>query len=389
MNPYHAYPGRLWPSDEQTLLLRAALADGEAAVAAFQHWRRSIDLEAAFARPVMRLLPLVCANLLRLGVDDPLMGRLKGVYRLAWCENQRLFHTMQPVLAHLRNGGVELLLLKGVPLALSYYPSVGLRPMADLDLAVRPEHLDRALALLAEIGWRGAFKPSPSREDLRYRHAWLGRNGAGDELDVHYHLLRDCLNPAADHWFWSAVEPVDLMGIDALQLEPTALLFHTLLHGVRWNEETPIRWIPDVLTIVRKRGADLDWDRLLDFAATQHLTRRVALGLSYLAQHFGLVLPEPVATRVRDGGRPRLRERIENTAVLGDYSRWYQNPLGKQWMIFADYCGYDKTSGPLDFAVGFSHYLRYRWELRGRSEILPTILTGLRRRLPGAERSSC
>lgn len=387
MNTYRAHLVRLWPSDEQTLLLRAALMDGKEAVAAFRHWRSGIDLEAEFGRPAMRLLPLVCANLLRLGVDDPLMGRLKGVYRLAWCENQRLFHKMQPVLAHLQSGGIDLLLLKGAPLALSYYSSPALRPMADLDLAVRPEQLDRAIGLLTELGWLGDTL-TPSSEDLRYRHAWWCTDGAGGELDVHYHLLRDCLNQAADRWFWSAVEPVGFLGVKALQLEPTALLFHTLVHGVRWNEETPIRWIPDTMAIVRERGEAIDWERLLDFAATQHLTHRLSLGLIYLVENFGLKLPDPIWTHLQ-GYRPKLRERIENTVVLGDYSRWYEHPLTKQWVIFADYCRYAKASGPLDFAVGFSHYLRYRWELRGRSEILPTIFRGLRKRLGGLDRSPC
>lgn len=387
MNTFRSHPGRLWPSEEQHLLLRAALLDGAEAVAAFQHWRNGIDLDAEFGRPAMRLLPLVCANLLRLGVNDPLMGRLKGVYRLTWCENQRLFHKMQPVLARLQSGGVDILLLKGVPLVLSYYRSHALRPMADLDLAIRPEQLDRALVLLAEVGWRGDT-PAPSPEDLRYRHAWWCTDGAGGELDVHYHLLRDCLAMTADRWFWSAVEPVDFHGVEALQLEPTALLFHTILHGVRWNEEAPIRWIPDALVIVRERGEAIDWERLLDFAATQNLTHRLALGLIYLAENFGLKLPDPVWAGLQ-GYRPTLRERIENTVVLGDYSRWYQHPLAKQWVIFADYCRYAKASSPLDFAVGFSNYLRYRWELRGRSEILPTIFRGILNRLGAADRTPC
>lgn len=386
MNDYLAHPDRLWPSNEQRLLLRAALLDGEEAVAAFQLWHHGIDLEAEFGRSAMRLLPLVYANLLRLGVNDPLLGRLKGVYRLTWCENQRLFHKMQPVLAYLRRGGVDLLLLKGAPLVVSYYRSPALRPMTDVDLAVRPEQLGRALGLLAELGWHG-IKSAPTPDDLRYGHALLCTDGSGGELDLHYHFLRDCLTAAADRWFWSAAEPVDFLGVDALQLEPTALLFHTILHGVRWNEETPIRWIPDALSIIRERGDVIDWERLLDFAAAQELTHRLALGLTYLGRNFGLNLPAPVWSRLQRC-RSGLRERIVNTAVLGNYSRWYRHPLTKQWMIFADYCGGTKACGPLDFTVGFSHYLRYRWQLRGRSEILPAVWRGLWRRLSGTGRTS-
>jgi len=48
---------RLWPSAEQRLLLKAALADGAEARDAYLAWRSGIDLEADFAWSVLRLLP--------------------------------------------------------------------------------------------------------------------------------------------------------------------------------------------------------------------------------------------------------------------------------------------------------------------------------------------
>jgi hypothetical protein len=378
MNEYGRHLGHLWPSREQQHLLQAALLDGQAALAAYRAWRDGIDLEGELGYPTLRLLPLVYHNLLRLGLDDPLMGRLKGVYRRSWCENQRLFFELQPVLRRLRQGGIDLLLLKGAPLVLSYYRNHALRPMADFDVAVRPQQLQHALDLLRNLDWDTG--PEPSAETLRYFHAVWCNRAEQYELDVHYHCLRDCVNPSADQWFWSELEPVDFQGVEALQLAPTALLFHTILHGVRWNEETPVRWIADALTILRQRSGDVDWERLLAFADSQRLTGRLALGLTYLVNHFALELPERVWAHLR-GYRPGVRERITNTVVLGEYSRWYAHPLTKHWVILADYCGIAEADNPLEFALGFSHYLRYRWGLRGRLEIFPTVLHGLWRRL--------
>lgn len=372
------HTGRLWPSAEHSSLLQAALLDGEAAITAFQAWQSSIDLDAEFAYSTMRLLPLAYANLARLGLDDPLMERLKGVYRLEWCKNQQLFHGLKPLLAHLRASGIDLLLLKGVPLALGYYGSLALRPMADIDIAVRPEHLDHAERALLAMGWQ--TDPIDREEHLRYRHAlWFWHPEHG-ELDLHYHLLVDCQGPAADQFFWSSVEPLSFLGVEALQLEPTAQLFHIIIHGLRYNEEPPIRWIPDALHVLRRRGTEIDWDRLLDVAKSESLSYRLGLGLSYLDQHFGPVLPEPVRARLK-AIRPTWRERIENTVVLGDYARWYEHPIGKQWAIFAHYCRIAQTRGLLEFGLGYSHYLRYTWGLRGRRELLPVALNGLLRRL--------
>lgn len=381
MNEYGRHLGHLWPSLEQRHLLQAALLDGQAALEAYRAWRDGIDLEGELGYSTLRLLPLVYYNLLRLGLDDPLMGRLKGVYRRSWCENQRLFFELQPVLRHLRQGGIDLLLLEGAPLVLSYYRNHALRPMANFDLAVRPQQLRRTLDLLKELGWDTG--PMPAVENLRYFHTVWCNLAEQYELDVHYHCLLDCVNPSADQWFWSELEPVDFQGVEVLQLAPTALLLHTILHGVRWHEETPIRWIADALTILRQRGGDVDWERLLTFTDSQRLTERLALGLTYLVNHFALGLPERVWAHLR-GYRPGVRERITNNLVLGDSSRWYAHALTKHWVILADYCRIAESENPLVFALGFSHYLRYRWGLHGRREIFPTVLRGLWRRLSRA-----
>ncbi|MDD5125258.1 nucleotidyltransferase family protein [Methylovulum sp.] len=376
---HYRHQGHLWPATEQHVLLQAALLDGKQALDAFAQWRAKVDWEDELGYPTLRLLPLVYHNLLRLQLDDPLMGRLKGVYRRFWCENQTLFFLIAAFIKHLQENGVDVLLLKGAPLVLGYYKNHALRPMSDIDLAVRPEQLPRALALLRELDWDAG--PMPSPEDLRYQHAVGCLRDFEEPLDVHFHIARDCMNSMADDWFWADIEPMDFQGIPVWQLAPTAMLFHTIIHGVRWNEETPVRWIPDAIMVLRQRGDEVDWPKLLAFADSQRLTHRLALGVGYLSTEFGLELPETVTAHLRAYRSGGLRERIENTIVLGARSRWYTHPLTKQWVFFAEYCGLTEMDRPWAFLIGFSHYLRYRWGLRGRLEILPTIARGLWRRI--------
>src|SRR5258706_13788218 len=111
----------LLPSEEQRLLLVAALQPEAAAVAALRTWRSRIDAEQPFGWNVVRLLPLVYWNLHRFDLRDSLMARLKGVYRRAWYETHKLFHAAAPVVARLAEQHSELLILKGAPLVLSYY----------------------------------------------------------------------------------------------------------------------------------------------------------------------------------------------------------------------------------------------------------------------------
>jgi hypothetical protein len=377
MKAFAAHPGRLWPSLDQERLLKAALLDGEAALQGFRDWRAGVDLEADLGYPILRLLPLVYHNLLRLGVDDPLMGRLKGVYRRFWCENQKLFFDAHPAVRRLSESGIDLLMLKGAPLVLSYYHNHALRPMSDIDIAIPAEQALLALEVMRDSGW--SFYAETTADSLKYFHAALCFKD-GVQADIHYHLLRECVSPATDRWFWSDVEPVDFQGIPVLQLAPTALLLHTVLHGVRWNLEPPIRWIPDALAILRQRGGEVDWARLLAFSDARRLTHRLGLGLLYLAEHFAADLPASVLDHLQRY-RPRLLERIANTAVLGDSDRWYKHPVSKQWVMFAEYCALAEAANPFNLAWGFSHYLRYRWRLRGRLELIPTLCKGLLRRM--------
>jgi hypothetical protein len=353
--------GTLWPTEAQALILAAAVGPEGSAIDAFRAWRRRVDIAAPFAHETVRLLPLLYDRMRRLGLDDPLMGRLKGVYRLAWYRTHGLLHRTAPVVAALHAGGIDTLMLKGVPLVLTYYRNPALRPMADIDVLVPPAQVRRAMALIEAAGWQGA--KTASDDELRYRHALQYRNAQGDEIDLHWHALPDLCSAAADREYWAGARPLDFAGTPTLQLDPALLLLHLVVHGVRYNREPPVRWIADSVTVLRAEAAGLDWARLLDHARTQLLTSRLGLGLAHLARHYAQPIPAEVL-RALAAARPSLIERIENTVVLADYERTYGPVLAKPWVIFAEYCRRHQAGGSLGFPLGLARYLRYRWRTR-------------------------
>jgi hypothetical protein len=366
----------------QALVMKAALGDGDAALAAFAEWRQSIDLAGDFDRGTFRLLPLLYQNMRRLDCRDSLLGRLKGVYRLTWYENNLLFNETEPLVAELERQGIATMLIKGAALTLRYYGNLAVRPMADLDIVVRPADAHRAMAILAGQGWTRTA--TASDDDLRYRHAMLFTHRQhGGEVDLHWHILYEGGNAAADEFFWSTAQPLTFCGVKTQQLDPTSMLLHTIIHGLRWNPEPPIRWIIDAMVILRQSEAAIDWQRLVAFAGKMRLCYRLWLGLAHLVARFDAPVPTWVLDRLAAAGISLL-ERIENSVVLHDRDRLYAHPIIKNWVIFADYCRISSAHGPLEFLSGFSHYVRYAWHLRGRSEIVPTVVRGVMRRiLPG------
>ena len=144
----------LWPTAQQELLLAAATGGADSAPDAFRSWRAGRNLEDAFDRGTYRLLPLLDSNMQRIGLKDPLMARLKGVYRKEWCTTHELFHAFKPMLAALEGHGIRTLLVKGAPLALTYYRNYAVRPMADADVVVPRDQVPRALEILESLGWQ-------------------------------------------------------------------------------------------------------------------------------------------------------------------------------------------------------------------------------------------
>ncbi|HEY4909520.1 MAG TPA: hypothetical protein VIJ73_08460, partial [Methylomirabilota bacterium] len=136
------------------------------------------------------------------------------------------------------------------------------------------------------------------------------------------------------------------------------------------------------LAILRRSGDEMAWDELVGFATDERLSYRLHLGLSYLQQRFEAPVPPPVLAELRRAGRSTL-ERIENSVVLRDRRPLHARPIGNLWIIFAEYCRFARRAGWSEFMVGFSHYLRFRWKLRGRLEIPGVIWRGLVKRLRG------
>jgi len=373
------YPAsNLWPNWQQSLLLTAAIGEDNTAAEAFCRWRGTIDIEADFDRSSYRLLPLVYDHMHRLGITDSLMGRLKGVYRMSWYENQILFDKVRPLVSNFEQRGITTLVLKGVALALSYYRNATVRPIVNIDIAVSPRQVRHSIAAIEAFGWQPNI--SPSDEDFKYRHSMRFTDCNGLELALHWHFLYEAYNDEADAFFWSSAIPLDFGGVPTLQLSAMAMLVHVILHGIRWDVEPPRQWIPDALSILRHDAGRLDWERMIAFAQAQRLTYRLSLGLGYLAEQHNAPVPREVLMRLRQIGTSLL-ERIENTVALHDPQRFYTSLFGKQWVIFVDFCRCTTATGPIQFVVGLSHYIRYRWGLVRRKELIAAILRGLTRRI--------
>ena len=374
--PHDADRHGLFPSREQLLVLRGALGDGPDALRAYEAWLAMVDMSRDFDREVFRLIPLLYENLRRHGHQDALTGRLKGTYRLAWAKNHRLFDDTRPVLDRFLAAGLRVMALKGAPLALRYYGNLGVRPMSDVDFAVPGDQVASASQILAELGYRPWR--SVDGDVRRFRHA-VGFQAPGQkEVDLHWHMLLDLCDETADDVFWKTAQPFRFLDRDILAPDPSRLLLLTIIHGLRWNPEPPVRWIPDAVMILRHGRQPIDWDWLVGFADREASSRTGSTSASR-------IWPGSSRPRFRHRPwpgwrsiRPTWRERLELRTLLKPVR--YESAMGPLLDALAEFPRMPGIGGPFRTAGAFTHFLRFHWGLSGRREIPRRLLQGLRRR---------
>jgi len=349
--------GVVWPNHEQNLVLQAIFARPEQARAAFFAWRGTLDIKQSFDGAVMRLLPLLYLRMLKIGLEDPLMGRLKGMYRRAWSDTHALFYGTAPALSVLRDAGINTMLLKGAQMVLCHYRNYGCRPMADVDIAVRFDEVEAAVRALTLAGWTSAAQIS--RDDLAFRHAIPFRGPDGHEIDLHWHIMFTNCCVQADAPFWHNTQPATFRDIATSVPAPTLALLHTLAHGMHPNVETPIRWIADALTVLRDPQAAIDWPLFCDTAGMLGLSHRVLLALTYLqdchAQDIFATTLQALAM-----ARRTPAEALE-LAVMARRIRWHRPVVVDRCvLIVAEFCRLARPQSGLAAMAMIPAFVRYR-----------------------------
>jgi len=283
----------------QTLLLRAALLDGAASLAAWEQWKTSLD-GGPLPPGSHRLLPLLYRNLERLRVADPRLARLRGVYRKSWYRNQTLLDQAAPVLRALGAANIDTLLLSATALTVGHYRDDGVRPLSALELCVPAEQRSQALQALTRLGWRPAAAGARAAELLavapRYLslHHVLELTRRGHRLHLSWHVCPMRRHRSADRTFWEAARRVALRGVATRIPDAADLLVLTCVAGMRADAAPWAPWAADAAAVVRDRGAELDWQRVVALARGLELAVSVRQALAFLAAAVDAPIPPDV-----------------------------------------------------------------------------------------------
>jgi len=280
------------PTAAQLLVLHAALDEREAARTAWERWRAVVEFDDV-DHGSTRLLPLVYRNLGPDSFDAEVGGRLKGLYRRSWSQNQLLFKRAAGAIAALEGAGIETLVTKGASLATLSYGDVGVRPMDDADVLVPIDKTTEAIEVLIAAGWSADHDDPAAWTQVHHSLGFAGPGGGN--MDLHWFAL---WQPARDDALWEASVPMELAGVATRAPSPADQLLLACVHGTPWSPLPPFRWIADAVTVIRAAGEELDWGRLAAEAERRQLTIASAAALAYLRDEFAAPVPLPTLERL-------------------------------------------------------------------------------------------
>lgn len=180
------------------------------------------------------------------------------------------------ILETLEGEGIAALVLKGGALASTLYPSIGLRPMCDLDILIPADAVSRAGAALEARGYAAvAERAERAGESIDCERAFVRAGGARLPVELHWHVINvvHYRRRTPVEWFWRHSVEMRFHGGRGLVLTPEAQLIHLASH-LKLNHHDR-RWLReyDIALLMSRFGGQMRWDEVTDAA------RRFGLGL--------------------------------------------------------------------------------------------------------------
>jgi len=327
-------------------------------IKAWNEWKSMVNFEKDVEYASFRMLPLLYINLHSNGVKDELMHRLKGIYRKSWSNNQLLFNKAAGVLKLIHKNKNPTIVMKGIALTIDVYKNFGVRPMADMDVLIPLSQSRKIISLLKKSGWILQNKQY-LEFNLKYGRSATFHDSEKTELDLHWQPIFESHGSISEDEFWDVSFPLEISGEKTRAFCLTDNFFHTIVHGLRYNPEPPIRWVADAVTILNLQDKTMDWDRLLHLTKKFRVSLQMKDALYYLIEKFQAKIPEKFLKDL-DSIKSSFSERLvfKHAIKIGD--RDPQTFSEKLYTVYTAYLRQSSSTGFLAQHIGFIKYMHFR-----------------------------
>ncbi len=313
-------------------------------------------------------------------LPEAVQSSLRIMYAHTCLQNQKIFNELGVLSRLFLAKSVPVVVLKGACYALTIYPDIGLRPMADLDLLVPASRLPEAIEIAQSLDYADAVpEASPGLNNLLTHHACLRKSALGSiTLEIHDRLVgnKSFAYAVSMDWFWDQTEPLNGRPENRFEnlrmLTPTAQVLYAASHAFlqHGGNKSTLRWHYDLHQLICVYGNCLDWELLVRQAEKFEWSSALWLALSQIRGLFGTSIPDKVLSALARR-EDRLTALVAHkrvapaTHLLAEYEKllslnWYGR-LRLVWAILFPGPAYMRWRYHVNSAWLLPAYYSFRW----------------------------
>lgn len=366
------YP-KSFPNSKEESFLKLVLSTDNEFPSLWKQWtsREAFDdIDPA----TLHLMPLIHIRMKKLNLqDDPLYGRIKGIYKNAWVRNQQLLGLTRNIVLMLDKHNIPVMVLKGLSLLLDVYQDMGARFTGDADIAISPEHAPKVVSLMRNEGWhyQKPWMPdvnNPTHSMYAVSKSTDFENRKGSAIDMHwnifglYHharwmdilfLKKSIPSLAFRNTFWEDAVTLKHSDFPAKRLSNEDLLIHIIIHGSEDSVERSLRWVTDAAAIIKT--LQINWEIVIARSKAFGFSIELFVGLRYLREVMNLPIPESTLSILESVPKKKyqIREFYRRGTILGG-DRF--SPINNLLMFWYAYWVYEPAKKFPKTPFGFIAY---------------------------------
>jgi hypothetical protein len=300
-------------SEADQLIFRAATGSGKRALDAFHTWRAKLVIDE-LPPTALSAMPLLLELLKQHRIDDPQLGRMRGMGRHIWVSNRlqltQLFETLDAIAA----AGQTAVLLKGAALYARDPNSATKRRSNDYDILIEPASIGAVATALTKAGFSPKIQTWADFDAGLPESATAGvaicKPGFHGEIDLHLRPLPNIFDVYLTRRIVSAAEQATLQGRRVLIPTPAHHLFLALARCEPWDSTESFLRLLEGRFLLACSGDSIDWFELLCLV---HYYGLQPIALSYLSTiEHECELPVP----------PEVLKRLEESQTSSNRTEW-------------------------------------------------------------------
>jgi hypothetical protein len=235
------------------------------------------------------------------GTSSP---ELTTVVHAAQARHLRALEDLRVVFSALSEAGVALLVVKGPALVSTCYGTPQLRSSVDLDVAVRPGDLRRAVEALEAAGCTLLDANWPLLSEAGVKELFI-RGPSGGAIDLHWGLGGDAGTAPPVETLMSRSVRIEQADLRYRTLAPTDFVVHVAVHAALSGGHRLV-WLADLRGALAHMGRAGDTMRLGDALAQWQASPALALMVRRARLTIGMPAPPGLPRLSRSGPWPAV-----------------------------------------------------------------------------------